>query len=399
MAAPGQPTSDDGFISRRVALSSAALAAGAVAAGVVIKHQVDPSGGNADAGSALTAGSFTVGLAGSGATYTAVNPNADLAVNQALQAAGVGGAVRVLAGSYTIGLPIQVGDRQALIGDGSSQTVFTASSSFPAGAVMVRTPVGFTGTRVVLREFACIGAGKALNGVLVEANGKPTIWSPDPMPRLDGLFVANTVGDGIVLGGTYSGKCREFKINECRVQEVGGWGFNWAGSSDGFLSLCSVQDAKGGGYNVAGGNSRLVNCKAYSTGKVGAPAPGFRISSSYCTLTGVEAQDCYGNGFEVLGSDCNLSGTADSTGVGAADWNNSAGFMVSAARCNLSGLSSMRAGGRGAIWIDPAAGMTHALRIAGASRLLARLVGGTQVTPWVGAINGTVSSDSNVLVL
>jgi len=336
-------------------------------------------------------------MPGSGADYVVDPTNAQAVTNEALSAVGAGGSVRVMAGEYTISSPILVGNRQSFVGDGSAQTVFTASGKF-SGQALVRTPVGFRGTRVVLRDFAVNGLNKVANGVLVEANAKPDRYAPDPMPILNGIFVFQTAGDGFVLGGTYSGGCREFHVSDCRAQTTGGWGFNWSNSSDGFIWGCSVQGAAGGGYLVGGGNSKVFGNKVYSTGAPGAPAPGFRVSSSRCTLSGNEAQDCYGNGYEISGADCSVSGcTADSTGTGK-DPGTSAGFLVSATRAMVTGKSYMRVNG-GCQWIVQGAGQMYALRTTGADRQYIRLVSGAAVETWRGDISGTPASDSDVVVI
>ena len=137
------------------------------------------------------------------------------------------GAVLVAGGTYPIKGPVILGDQQTLVGAGPLSTVLHAVPGF-TGAAMVTTPPGaFTGSRMCVRDIGLAAAGLAATGVNIQISAKPSAYAPDPAPWLCRVFVTNTTGDGIFLGGAYSGGQREFKVTECRVENAGGWA--WPG--------------------------------------------------------------------------------------------------------------------------------------------------------------------------
>lgn len=346
---------------------------------------------------------FTVGLPGSGASYEVTQGACEVAINQALKDAsafsgGVGGSVRLLAGQYITKGPIVLGDRNTLSGAGSPATNIVANVATWSGEAMILTPSGFAGARVTVENLQVDCRNKVGFGVYLRQDGAPVVLGPDPMHRVRGVDVFQAVSDGFRLGGARAGACREFHITDCRAQVCGGFGFNWADSSDGFIQFCSVQGCRGGGYNVAGGNSKVSCCKAYGIGKAGAPANAFQISSGRCTVTGCEAQDVIGNGFYVGGTNSSVSGcNADSCGDGT-DPNNSAGFVIAGSRCYVSGVSYQRGNG-GMKWELPSAGQMFAVRFAGGSNCVVSVVGGATIETYKGHVSGTPGSGSSVTVI
>lgn len=340
-----------------------------------------------------------VGPAGSGAPFE-IDPavGAQQAINAALAAVGTG-AVYVAGGTFPVKAPIVLGDRQSLVGAGPGTTILRATTGF-AGSAMIQTPSGtFTGSRMSIRDIGLDAAKQVANGINLQISAKPTAYGPDPAPWLSRVFVAATTGDGIFLGGAYSGGQREFKVTDCRVENAGGWAYHFD-SSDGFVSGCSAQNGAAGGYNLAGGNIKAWGCKVYGSGSGDTPGPGFRINSR-ASIVGCEAQDTRGCGFELHGRGTTLSGcTADSTGIGDPGTERySAGFYVAASAVNIDGSAYQRPGGGGS-WI-PAKGMMYALYLAsGVDYVMARIVTDpNRPEPFVGGIRGTVGSRSSVTVL
>lgn len=339
-------------------------------------------------------GFITVGLPGSGAKYIVdATAGADIAINKALTDVGVAGTVFLLAGTFSVKAPIVLGDMQALVGCSPHSTMLDVVTGWAGGAV-IETPVGYAGVRNVIRDLGINGHSRVAKGINLIIDNPPSSYGPDPQPWINRVFVYGVTGDGIYLGGTYGGAQREAKVSDCRVQNVGGWGFNIQ-SSDVFISGNSVQGGDLGGFNIGGGNSKVWGCKAYSCGVVGAPAPGFMIDSR-AVITGCEAQDNLGNGFEVRGPDANLSGcVADSNGDGVTA-GVSSGFFINSNYCHIEGSSYQRAGG-GATWKVAGAGQMHALRIAsGAHHTYAVLSTGSHPAPYVSNLLGTASADSLV---
>ncbi|MFV2103856.1 right-handed parallel beta-helix repeat-containing protein [Micromonospora sp. LOL_024] len=385
---------------RRQLFRAAAVTAGAAVTAPVL-------GGIAPAQAAALAATGAipwVGPAGSGATFE-VNENlgAQAAINAAL-GTGSRRAVYVAPGNYNLKAPVVLGDKQALIGAGPLVTMLTAASGFSGAALVVNPWSGAqaAATRQCVTDIGLDGASRAANGVNFQMNTAPGSFGPDPAPWLTRVFVTRTTGDGFLFGGTYAGGQREFKITDCRVENAGGWAYNFQ-ASDGFISGCSAQGCKGGGYLLGGGNIKMWGSKAYGIGTATDPAPAFRIDSSRATVVGCEAQDTAGNGFEVLAPNSTLSGcTADSTGIGSSDTGNenSAGFYVAASAVSVEGGSFQRANG-GAKWIVSGAGMRSALYVAGgADYLSVRLVTGpNRPAPFQNLITGTVGANSSVSVL
>ncbi|SCL67739.1 Pectate lyase superfamily protein [Micromonospora eburnea] len=384
---------------RRHLLRAAAFTAGAVVAAPAL-------GGITPAQAAVLASTGAipwVGPAGSGATYE-VDPavGAQAAINAAL-GTDAQRAVFVAPGTYKVKAPVVLHDKQALIGAGPLVTMLRADSAFSGSALVVNPWSGdFVGaSRQCVSDIGLDGAGVVANGVNFQMNAKPATYGPDPAPWLTRVFVTKTTGDGIYLGGTYSGGQREFKLTDCRVESAGGWGYNIQ-SSDGFVSGCSVQGCVGGGYLLGGGNTKAWGCKAYGVGSATAPAPAFRLASARATVVGCEAQDTAGNGFEILGRNSTVSGcTADSTGIGSSGTDqNSAGFYVGVSAVSLEGGSFQRAGG-GGTWLITGAGMRTALYLAsGVDYVSVRLVSGpARETPFQRLITGTVGANSSVSVI
>ncbi|PLS81433.1 hypothetical protein CYG49_02105, partial [Candidatus Saccharibacteria bacterium] len=335
-----------------------------------------------------TSGGFiTVGLPGSGAHYTVDNAaGADIAINRALTDVGIAGSVFLLPGTFSVKAPIVLQDMQALIGCAPHSSMLDVVTGWSGDAV-IKTPAGYTGVRNVIRDLGINGHKRVAQGISLIIDDAPSSFGPDPQPWINRVFVHGVTGDGFFLGGTYAGAQREAKVSDCRAQNVGGWGFNIQ-SSDVFISNCSVQGGDQGGYFIGGGNSKVLGCKAYSCGLSGtSPAPGFKISARG-VITGCEAQDNIGNGFEIVGPDANLSGcVADSNGDGV-NGNISAGFFISANYCHIEGSSYQRVNG-GAIWKVAGAGQMHALRLAsGAQNIYAVLSTGSHPSPWASNLSG-----------
>ncbi|MEV4758020.1 glycosyl hydrolase family 28-related protein [Micromonospora sp. NPDC049559] len=382
---------------RRALLRAAGgtFAAAAAAAAVPMVAGMAPS----PAYAVVVSGLPWVGPAGSGAPFE-VDPavGAQQAINDALAAVGQG-AVFVAGGTYPVKGPIVLGDRQSLVGAGPLSTLLKAAPGF-AGSALVQTPSGtFTGSRVSVRDIGLDAAKLAANGINLQISAKPTTYGPDPAPWLSRVFVAQTTGDGIFLGGAYSGGQREFKVTDCRVENAGGWAYH-LDSSDGFVSGCSAQGGTLGGYHLAGGNIKVWGSKVYGSGSGATPGPGFRVGTR-ATVVGCEAQDTRGCGFEIVGRGATVSGcTADSTGVGDPGTDRySAGFYVGSSAVSVDGNAYQRAGGGGS-WI-PAKGMMWALYLAsGVDYVMARVVGDpNRPAPFVGGVSGTVGAKSSVTVL
>lgn len=387
---------------RRSLLRAAAVSAGAAAVAAPALSGITP----AQAAALVSTGAVPwVGPAGSGATYE-VNPTvgAQAAINAALGSSQMK-AVFVAPGQYKLKSPVVLGDKQALIGAGPLVTMLRADTGFSGSALVINpwnTSLGAPGaTRQCVTDIGLDGANLAANGLNFQMNVTPDQYGPDPSPWLTRVFVTRTTGDGIFLGGTYAGGQRDFKLNDCRVEGAGGWGFNLQ-SSDGFLSGCTTQGCTGGGYLLAGGNIKVVGSKAYGSGAAGAPAPAFRLQSSRASVVGCEAQDNCGNGYEILGRNSTVSGcTADSTGVGSSGTDqNSAGFYIGTSAVSVEGGAFQRPTG-GAKWIVSGAGMRTALYLAsGVDYVSARVVTGPdRDAPFVRLITGTVGARSSVSVL
>ncbi|HEY9390535.1 MAG TPA: hypothetical protein VIR27_12340, partial [Mycobacteriales bacterium] len=344
---------------------------------------------------------FWVGPAGSGAPFV-IDPTvgAQKAINDALAAVGQG-AVFVAGGTHSVKGPVVLAGQQALVGAGPLTTVLRAVSGYTGGA-MVQTPGTPADVRVCITDIGLEASHLASGGVALSISGKPTVYGPDPGPWLARVFVSRTTGDGIWLGGAYSGGQREFKITDCRVENAGGWAYNLE-SSDGFVSGCSAQGGDLGGYKLAGGNIKCWGSKVYGTGTGSTPGPGFLLASSRATVSGCEAQDTWGCGYEVLGHTCVVSGcTADSTGIGSTGADRySAGFYVRASNLMLTGSAYQRSGG-GASWLG-ALGMRWALYLDGTSDHLnvSMSSDGAQVGagPFQGTVLGTVAANSSVTVI
>lgn len=387
---------------RRQLLRAAAVTAGA-AVTVPALGDISP----AQAAALASTGAIPwVGPAGSGATYE-VDPavGAQAAINTAL-GSGSQKAVFVAPGTYLVKGPVVLGDKQALIGAGPLVTMLKATSGFTGSALVVNPWSGDENdsSRQCVTDIGLDGANLAANGVNFQMNIAPRSYGPDPAPWLTRVFVSRTTGDGIYLGGTYSGGMREFKLTDCRVENTGGWGYNLQ-SSDGFVSGCSCQGSDAGGYLIGGGNIKVWGSKVYGTGTSSTAGPGFRLDSARATLSGCEAQDSAGNGFEIKAVNCTLSGcTADSTGFGNSPGGtdlNSAGFHVAASAVNIEGGSFHRSGG-GPRWIlDTSAGMRCALYLAsGVDYVAVRLVTGqARPAPFQRLISGTVGAQSSVSVI
>ncbi|SCF24897.1 Pectate lyase superfamily protein [Micromonospora viridifaciens] len=384
---------------RRHLLRAAAFTAGAVVAAPALGG-ITP----AQAAALASTGAIPwVGPAGSGATYE-VDPavGAQAAINAALGIASQR-AVYVAPGTYKVKAPVVLNDKQALIGAGPLVTMLRADSAFSGSAMVVNPWSGdlVGASRQCVSDIGLDAANVVTNGINFQMNAKPSSYGPDPAPWLTRVFVTKPTGDGIYLGGTYSGGQREFKLTDCRVESAGGWGYNLQ-SSDGFVSGCSAQGCVGGGYLLGGGNIKAWGSKAYGSGTATAPAPAFRLGSSRATVVGCEAQDTIGNGFEILGRNCTVSGcTADSTGVGSSGTDqSSAGFYVGTSVVSLEGSAFQRANG-GATWILGGAGMRAALYLAsGVDHLSVRLVSGpARETPFQRLISGTVGTNSSVSVI
>lgn len=341
-----------------------------------------------------------VGPEGSGAPFV-IDPaaGAQQAINAALKEAGQG-LVFVAGGTHEVKEPIVLGDRQKLVGAGPLGTLLRAAKGF-SGSAMIRTPDNFTGSRMVIADIGLEGANVAKVGIDLRISGAPDSYGPDPVPWLHRVFVSRTTGDGVFLGGEYAGGQRDYKITDCRVEDVGGWAFNLE-SSDGMLSGCTAQGGKLGGYNFGGGNTRATSCKAFGTGDGDEPGPAFRIGSR-ASVVGCEAQDSRGCGFEIVGKGSTLSScTADSTGIGRDGTDRySAGFYVAADVTHLSGSSYQRAGGGGG-WLD-AKGMRWALYLEqGVDRVSIDLVSDGSMSDegvYQGLVTGEAGSNSKVSVI
>ncbi|HEX5495555.1 MAG TPA: hypothetical protein VFX70_13380 [Mycobacteriales bacterium] len=391
---------DEQRTGRRGFIGAASVAVGAAAG--LTAASLPLGGGPASAAAAATGGyPFWVGPAGSGAPFV-IDPavGAQQAINDALAAAGQG-AVFVAGGTHPVAGPVVLAGQQALVGAGPLSTVLRAASGYTGGA-MVQTSGTPADVRVCIADIGLEAAHRASGGVALSISGKPTVYGPDPGPWLGRVFVSNTTGDGIWLGGAYSGGQREFKITDCRVEHAGGWAYNLA-SSDGFVSGCSAQSGDLGGYNLAGGNIKCWGSKVYSTGTGSTPGPGFRLASARATVSGCEAQDTWGCGYEILGHACVVSGcTADSTGIGNAGTDRySAGFYLHASNLMLTGSAYQRSNG-GASWLG-ASGMRWALYLDGGSDHLNVSLSsdGAQVGagPFQGTVFGTVGANSRVTVV
>jgi hypothetical protein len=381
--------------SNRRALLKAAGTAFAAATAVPVAIGLAPS----PAYAAVVSGIPWVGPAGSGAPFV-VDPavGAQQAINDALAAVGQG-AVFIAGGTYPVKAPIVLGDKQSLVGAGPVSTLLKAAAGF-SGSTMIGTPSGtFTGSRMSVRDLGLDASKLVANGVNLQIAAKPASYGPDPAPWLSRVFVAATTGDGIFLGGAYSGGQREFKVTDCRVENAGGWAYH-LDSSDGFVSGCSAQGGALGGYNLAGGNIKVWGSKVYGSGSGNTPGPGFRVGTR-ATVVGCEAQDTRGCGFEVYGRGSSVSGcTADSTGIGDAGTDRySAGFYVASSAVTVDGGAYQRAGGGGS-WI-PAKGMMWALYLAsGVDYVMARIVSDpNRPAPFLGGVAGTIGPKSSVTVL
>ena len=264
-----------------------------------------------------------------------------------------------------------------------------------SGGAVIQTPAGYSGVRNLIHDLGIEGNNLVGIGVNLIIDNTPSSYGPDPNPWITRIFVSNVTGDGIYLGGTYSGGQREAKITDCRVEHAGGWGYNMQ-SSDMFLGGNSAQGCDSGGYWLNAGNIKAWGCKAYSSGvDTASPAPGFRLSSRG-VITGCEAQDNIGNGFEINAPDTNLTGcVADSNGDGVTT-NISAGFYVNTNYCHIEGSSYQRSGG-GATWKVAGAGQKYALRLAsGVTNVYAMLSTGSHPSPYTANLSGTVGGASLV---
>ncbi|MGC5022637.1 glycosyl hydrolase family 28-related protein [Micromonospora sp. DT47] len=384
---------------RRGLLRAAAVTAGAAVAAPAL-GAITP----AQAAALASTGAIPwVGPAGSGATYE-IDPavGAQAAINAALTNSSQG-AVYIAPGTHTVKAPVVLYDKQALIGAGPLVTMLRAGSGFSGSALVVNGSTSdVNGSRQCVTDIGLDAANLVANGINFQMNGAPTYYGPDPAPWVTRVFVTRTTGDGIYLGGTYSGGQREFKLTDCRVEDSGGWAYNLQ-SSDGFVSGCSSQGCSGGGYLISGGNIKVWGSKAYGTGTATAPKPAFRLESARATVVGCEAQDTIGNGFEIVAANCTVSGcTADSTGVGSSASNDaqSAGFYVATSALSLEGSAFQRSGG-GASWLLSGAGMRCALYLAsGADYLSVRLVAGAgRAAPFQRLISGTAGAHSSVSVI
>jgi hypothetical protein len=333
----------DHLPSRRAMLRGAGLAVGGTAASAAFLKAATPALAAPIDESPVP----WVGPSGSGAPYPVdTTVGAQGAINQALTD-NPRGAVYIAPGSYVLKGAVVIGDWQTLAGAGPLSTLLTAASTFPSATAMITTASGSNAGRICIHDLALEAAGFAQNGINLQAASTNPTYGPDPQPWIDRVFVSNTTGDGIYLGGTYSGGEREFKVTNCRVEHAGGWAYNLL-STDGFIGACSAQGGTSGGFFLAGANIKAYSCKAYSTGDSASstPGPAFKVSSRN-TLVGCEAQDTHGCGFEVSSHNVTLSGClADSCGSGTND-RYASGFYLDGGSILLSGSAVQRAAGSG----------------------------------------------------
>lgn len=370
--------------------------AASVASGV---GTVTISGG----GGGGSGGIVTVGMPGSGATFIVDNTaGANIAIQAALAAVGKRGAIKQLPGIYQWKAPVVMQREQVIEGPGGQAAYNIAAVGWAGEAMIMNNFAELDSVRHRVYGLALDAANRAPRCTYFGINGTPTVWSPDPAPDFDTLFLTSSTGNLMDFGGSYSGSMREARIHNCRFQHGGGWSVN-LNASDAVISHCTSQGSDGGGYNLAQGNIRSIGNKAYSTGVVGAPRPGFRIGTSG-TVSGCEAQDTYGNGFELWGPDIQIDGcVADSTGDGVTS-TQSCGFWVSSGALapTIRGKAYHR-NGRGAIWKAAGAGQRHSIGFqtnGTMQKVLASIgTGNFAGAPWVSAKYQVEGPNSSVVVI
>jgi len=166
-----------------------------------------------------------------------------------------------------------------------------------------------------------------LEGLRISANGV----------LVDRVYVANTNGDGIVIGYGATGinsRMRNVDLRNCK-----GYGVNVSASYS--TTDCQFTDVTAGqcgksGFNLASGGTKLVNCHSWGNGiEDASDNHGFRIVSGGQILTGCEAETNLGRGIYIG------SGIKGISVVGGTLWGNTANgiYVFGATHCTFAGVS------------------------------------------------------------
>ena len=103
-----------------------------------------------------------------------------------------------------------------------------------------------------------------LNGIYMY-----TTTSQDYRTVLDTIFISNTTGDGLYVGGSVGGRSiKEPKFNKITITASNGYGINVVSSSDSFYNNIVISNCKKGGFRLSGsGATKISNSKTFWNGK------------------------------------------------------------------------------------------------------------------------------------
>lgn len=238
-----------------------------------------------------------------------------------------GGArqVRLDAGEYPVSRPLVLPRGCLLTGTGQG-TRLKAVAALPA---MVLIGDGGPVDGVSLESLVLDCDERAQRGVSIEVNGRDGHYQgePDPVIRLDNLWVYDSLEDGMHYAGSDTRSCTTSRV---RVRRAGRHGFHIT-VSDSWWTACEATtiNARGdsAGFFVGGTNNFFQSCKAWYCRDYG-----WRVRGTRNRFTGCESQDTRSHGWFIeYDRNVFVACTADTAGMhdvggapGSAD-----GFYVS----------------------------------------------------------------------
>jgi hypothetical protein len=225
------------------------------------------------------------------------------AINDA-SAAG-GGIVFLKPGTYKISTTLILPQRVTLMGSGMYSTILKLANGVNATVIKNYVSTNTTdanGEFITVKDLMIHG-NKANNsaGHGIEFAAFPLYTQTtndldfDTHNRLENVMIYNVKQDGFRGTGR-----SEMRILNCFAYYVDRYGF--FGAFDTWYNACTAAHTGSNGFHLEDSSVRIVNCKAFYTGKLtvdGDNGHGFAFRNGQGGLNGanLEAQDCAGNGF------------------------------------------------------------------------------------------------------
>ncbi|MBK7722520.1 MAG: hypothetical protein IPI32_09955 [Austwickia sp.] len=215
-----------------------------------------------------------------------------VAAGQDIAAAVRAGAAQILLGpgEYPVRDPIAL-PRGGLL-RGTGQATRLVATRPMTGMVLIGAGEGTDGISVESLVLDC--DQQAQSGVIVHVDGNSGNYQgePDPVIRLDNLWVYDSTGDGMRYHGPDTRSCHTSRV---RVRRAGGHGMAIE-ASDSWWVGCEAttlrSDSRSAGFHIAGTNNFFSDCKAWYCRDYG-----WHVRGTRNKFTGCESQDTRSHGW------------------------------------------------------------------------------------------------------